>query len=195
MVSICTTCLTFKTLYLPIQYICVFHIVPIINAHYFPIQRKWLCFLTKTSCVPCEVRSQFLCIHDMKFTSEGRIMDNAASCRPFTAKVRFRSRSVRMRFMVGESGAEAGFFSSKFRRPLSLSFCAPIFHSHLIIIRVLPEGQSGIAWQSSNKAVFCRLSGSKGQSSILSLFLNLQTVNSDVSALRVARNGIDFEYG
>jgi len=100
-----------------------------------------------------------------------------------------------MGFMGRESGAEAGFCSSNFRRPLSLSFCSPIFHSHLITIGVLPDGQAGIAWQPSNKAVFCRLSGSKGQSSILSLFLSLQTVNSDVSALRVARNGIDFEYG
>jgi len=121
-------------------------------------------------------------------------MDKAASCRPFTAKVRFRSRSVRMRFMVGEIGAEAGFFSSNCRRPLS-SFCAPIFHSHLIIIGGLPKGQAGTAWQPSNKAVLCRLSGSTGQSSILSLFISLQTVNSDVSALRVAPNGIDFEHG
>jgi hypothetical protein len=124
----------------------------------------------------------------MKFTSEGPTMDNAASCRPFTAKVRFRSRSVRVRFMVGESGAEAGFFSSNFRRRLSLSFRAPILHSLLNIIGVLPEGQAGIALEPSNKALFCWLSGSTGQSSILTLFLCLQTVNSDVSVLRVARN-------
>ena len=89
---------------------------------------------------------------------------------------------------MGESGAAAGFYSCNFRRPLPLSFCAPIFHSHLIIIGVLPEGQAGVAWEPSNKALFCRLSGSTGQSSILTLFLCLQTVNRDVSAMGVARN-------
>jgi hypothetical protein len=97
--------------------------------------------------------------------------------------------------MVGECGAGAGFFSCNFRRPLSLSFCAPIFHSHLIIIGVLPVGQAGVAWEPSNKTLFCRLSGSTGQSSILTLFLCLQSVNNDVSAMGVARNWIDLEYG
>ena len=101
-------------------------------------------------------------------------MDNAASCRPFTAKVRFRSRSVRVRLMVWESGAEAGFFSSNFRRRLSLSFRAPIFHSHLNIIGVLPEGQAGIALEPWNKALFCWLSVSTGQSSILTLCVEIK---------------------
>ena len=99
----------------------------------------------------------------MNFTSEGRAMDHAATCRPSTTKVRFRSQSVRVRYVVGESVAEAGCFSSNFRRPLSLSFCAPICYSHLILKGVLPEGQAGKAWEHSNKAAFFRMSGSAGR--------------------------------
>jgi hypothetical protein len=105
----------------------------------------------------------FMCIHHMNFTPEGRDKDHAASCWPFTAKFCFRSRSVRVRFVEGGSDAEAELFSSNFRCPLPLAFCEPIFHSHLILIGVLPEGQAGIAWEPSNKAVFCRMSGNTGQ--------------------------------
>jgi hypothetical protein len=130
----------------------------------------------------------------MNFTPEVRTKDHAASFRPFTSKVCFRSRSVRVRFVAGRSGAEAGFFSSNFRLPLSLAFCEPIFRSHLILIGVLPGGTSGrsLSTFKQNCSVGCR--GTPDSQAFSHCFLSLQTANRDVSALRVGRNGIDFEY-
>jgi hypothetical protein len=147
-------CLRFKTLFCPQSvFMCSISFsqsTPIISL--FSVNR--LGFLTEAPCAPCEVRSKSLYISEMNFTFLDRAMDHAASCRPFTAKARFRSRSVHVRFVVGRSATAAGFLSSNFRRPLSVSCCVPVIHSYLILICVLLEGQAGEAWEPANNTVF-----------------------------------------
>ena len=116
--------------------------------------RPFLCAVRTKPLYTCNLRFILIC--------NGRAMPQAVSHRPVTAKTTVRFLTSPREICGGLSGTGPGFSPSNSVFPYqyystnvpypSLSICLSI---HLYI----PEGQTGEAWEPSNKTVLSRKSG------------------------------------